>query len=270
MNGLRDIITANRPVARLGGLADRHGVRRRRIRTNFCTMGSISDFMTFGDFRRFRAWILAGAMAIIGAQLLDCGRRRAAVEVDVSRAERSTGSAISLGGLMFGYGMVFAGGCASRNLARVGARRSALAARRSIVMGLFAYMAIGGILGPAARRDSSRRPASTSGRCSSRRRASARCSAPARPRRDGGNLLAMAALIAAAALVYCFKDAGFRDLRLHILSRRRHRPVRGRRLGADRPRLRRDGRPTGRRRSRSPTCARPPTRSSGCSASPPA
>ena len=56
-----------------------------------------------------------------------------------------------LGGLMFGFGMVFTGGCPSRNLARAGGGdlRSLLTL---VVLGLFAYMAIGGLLAPAARR----------------------------------------------------------------------------------------------------------------------
>ena len=39
-------------------------------RTNFCTMGSIADAISFGDLRRARAWLLAIATAIIGAQAL--------------------------------------------------------------------------------------------------------------------------------------------------------------------------------------------------------
>ncbi|MGA7971658.1 MAG: YeeE/YedE thiosulfate transporter family protein, partial [Pseudolabrys sp.] len=39
-------------------------------RTNFCTMGSISDLVLMGDGRRFRAWVLAIAVAIIGSQIL--------------------------------------------------------------------------------------------------------------------------------------------------------------------------------------------------------
>src|SRR5262249_39561829 len=38
--------------------------------TNFCTMGSLSDIHNFGDRRRFRAWLLAAAVALVGAQLL--------------------------------------------------------------------------------------------------------------------------------------------------------------------------------------------------------
>ena len=32
--------------------------------TNFCAMGSLSDIHNFGDWRRFRAWLLAGATAL--------------------------------------------------------------------------------------------------------------------------------------------------------------------------------------------------------------
>jgi uncharacterized protein len=35
-------------------------------RTNFCTMGSISDLVLMGDGRCFRAWVLAITVAIIG------------------------------------------------------------------------------------------------------------------------------------------------------------------------------------------------------------
>lgn len=53
-----------------------------------------------------------------------------------------------LGGLAFGFGMVLAGGCASRNLARVGGG-DLRALVTLIVLGLVAYMTIGGILAPA-------------------------------------------------------------------------------------------------------------------------
>jgi len=51
------------------------------------------------------------------------------------------------GGLMFGFGMVLAGGCASRNLVRAGSGdlRALLVL---IVVGIFAYMTIGGLFGP--------------------------------------------------------------------------------------------------------------------------
>ena len=39
-------------------------------RTNFCTMGSIADIVLMGDWNRFRAWMLAVAVAILGSQAL--------------------------------------------------------------------------------------------------------------------------------------------------------------------------------------------------------
>ena len=39
-------------------------------RTNFCTMGAISDIVYLQDYRRFRAWLLAIAVAIAGSQTL--------------------------------------------------------------------------------------------------------------------------------------------------------------------------------------------------------
>src|SRR5882757_8467741 len=38
--------------------------------TNFCTMGAVSDMVNLQDYRRFRAWLLAIAVAIAGSQSL--------------------------------------------------------------------------------------------------------------------------------------------------------------------------------------------------------
>ena len=40
-------------------------------RVSFCTMGSITDIVTFGDWRRMRMWLLAIAVAIAGATWLE-------------------------------------------------------------------------------------------------------------------------------------------------------------------------------------------------------
>jgi len=116
------------------------------FKTNFCTMGSISDIMNFGDYRRFRSWLLATATAVIGAAVLEV-----AGIVDLSGSLYLTPSLNWLGnivgGLLFGFGMVFAGGCTSRNLVRAGGGdlRSLVVL---IVVGIFGYMTIGGLLGP--------------------------------------------------------------------------------------------------------------------------
>lgn len=115
-------------------------------RTNFCTMGGVSDALTFGDYRRFRSWILAGAVAIVGAQLLAYADI-VAIENSIYIGSSLNWSGHSLGGLIFGFGMVFAGGCPSRNLARAGGGdlRSLLTL---VFVGIFAFASIGGIIGP--------------------------------------------------------------------------------------------------------------------------
>ncbi|MBA4173234.1 MAG: YeeE/YedE family protein [Hyphomicrobium sp.] len=115
-------------------------------RTNFCVMGALSDVVNLGDRRRLRAWMLSIAVAIAGAQTLDwLGIVELSKSMYLSPTLNWTGHI--LGGLMFGYGMVLTGGCVSRNLVRAGSGdlRSLLTLS---VLGLFAYMAIGGVLGP--------------------------------------------------------------------------------------------------------------------------
>ncbi|MBL4805695.1 MAG: YeeE/YedE family protein [Rhodobacteraceae bacterium] len=114
--------------------------------TNFCTMGSISDFMNFGDFRRFRAWMLAGLVAILGVYgLQKAGVMNPADSMYLTVNFGWLGNVI--GGILFGVGMVLSGGCVSRNLVRAGGGdlRSLLLL---FVIGVFGYMTIGGILGP--------------------------------------------------------------------------------------------------------------------------
>lgn len=88
-------------------------------RTHFCTMGCVSDAVLFGSLRRLRIWALALAAAMGGSQLLD-----SLGWVDLSASVYRTEGWLFLGalpgGLMFGFGMVLAGGCISRNLVRLG------------------------------------------------------------------------------------------------------------------------------------------------------
>jgi uncharacterized protein len=116
-------------------------------RTNFCTMGSISDILTFGDYRRFRSVLLASATAVFGVLVLQ-GVGVADMGDSMYMAPRFTYGANIVGGSMFGFGMVFAGGCISRNLVRAGGGDL-----RSVIVltitGIFAYITIGGLLGPA-------------------------------------------------------------------------------------------------------------------------
>jgi uncharacterized membrane protein YedE/YeeE len=213
MGGLREAIVAIGPQwLAIGGLIIGFVFGAIVFRTNFCTMGSVSDIVNLGDWRRFRAWILAAATALAGAQVL-----HGIGAVDLSKS-MYLGASFNwfgnvAGGLMFGYGMVFAGGCASRNLARVGGG-DLRALLTLIVLGLFAYMAIGGILGPTRswleQSTSIALPTPTQSVGALVERGLALSAGT-------GRIVASAAIVL-AALVYCFKDAEFRSSPVHVWS----------------------------------------------------
>jgi uncharacterized protein len=116
-------------------------------RTNFCAMGSVSDIVYLEDWGRFRAWLLAIAVAVAGTSALD-----AAGLVDLGKVIYATPNlgwlGAIIGGLLFGIGMTLASGCGSRSLARLGAGnlKSLVVV---IVLGIFAYMTLRGLLGAA-------------------------------------------------------------------------------------------------------------------------
>lgn len=88
-------------------------------RTNFCTMGAISDIVNMGSWARMRTWMLAVAVAIIGTAWLSYSGQ---VDLAKSVPQRAALPWLSLlvGGALFGWGMTLAGGCANRNLVRLG------------------------------------------------------------------------------------------------------------------------------------------------------
>ena len=91
-------------------------------RTDFCTLGGVSDWLNIGDRGRMRAWLLAIATAMLGVGLLEYSAR-----LDLSqtfppyRSAPFIGLRYLLGGLMFGVGMTLASGCVNKNLIRLGA-----------------------------------------------------------------------------------------------------------------------------------------------------
>ncbi len=88
-------------------------------RTHFCTMGAISDLVLFGGRRRLRSWLLAIAVALLLTQAgVALGVVAAATPPYRTPELFWLGSLV--GGALFGFGMVLAGGCASRNLVRLG------------------------------------------------------------------------------------------------------------------------------------------------------
>lgn len=116
-------------------------------RTNFCTMGAISDVVFMGDWNRFRAWMLAIAVAILGSQALHMTGT-----VDLSASIYLTSNlgwaGAVIGGLLFGFGMTMTGGCGNKTLVRLGAGnlKSLVVA---LFLGIFAYMTLRGMTGLA-------------------------------------------------------------------------------------------------------------------------
>jgi len=113
-------------------------------RTRFCTMGAVADLVNFGDSTRIRQWLLAIAVAIIGTQWL-----AAAGLIDMGDSFHTGPQVLVtsylLGGFMFGFGMVLAGGCSSRTLVRVGAG-SLKSLVVFVVLGVVAYVSLRGAL----------------------------------------------------------------------------------------------------------------------------
>ena len=90
-------------------------------KTNFCTMGAVSDLVNIGDSSRFKAWLLAIATAIVGVTLLEY---MSIVDIDESRIPYRNSvffwPRYILGGIMFGIGMTLASGCGNKILIRIG------------------------------------------------------------------------------------------------------------------------------------------------------
>ncbi|MBQ0960869.1 YeeE/YedE family protein [Ideonella sp. 4Y11] len=103
----------------LGGFATAVVLGAVAQRSNFCTMGALSDVVNMGHWGRMRMWVLAMAVAIAGTTALS-----QAGLIDLPQAvamrPRLPWLSLLLGGLLFGVGMTYAGGCANKNLLRVG------------------------------------------------------------------------------------------------------------------------------------------------------
>jgi uncharacterized membrane protein YedE/YeeE len=91
-------------------------------KTNFCTMGAVSDWVNMGDKGRLGAWLFAMAVAIAGVVGLE-----AAGSVNLTggtfppyRTENFAWLRYLLGGLMFGVGMTLGSGCGNKTLIRIG------------------------------------------------------------------------------------------------------------------------------------------------------
>jgi uncharacterized protein len=114
-------------------------------KTNFCTMGAVSDWVNMGDLNRMRMWLLAIGVAVLGANALQLLSL-----VDLSKSiypsPNFTWLSYLVGGFLFGVGMTLGSGCGSKTLIRIGGGNL-----KSVVVflvaGIAAYMTLRGILG---------------------------------------------------------------------------------------------------------------------------
>ena len=178
-------------------------------KTNFCTMGALSDIVNMGHWGRMRMWLLAIAVAIVGTSVLSYA---GLVDLSKSVTQRPVLPWLSLivGGLVFGVGMTLAGGCANKNLIRAGRRQRALDGRAGVHAHRRLHDAQGPVR-PVARDASSIRSASTWASAAGPTKAWAR----RWPKLTGMD--AKPALLgdrgrrgASALLVFVFKDKRFR------------------------------------------------------------
>jgi len=114
-------------------------------RTQFCSMGAISDIFIMQSWFRMRQWLLALAVTIFGTAVLFYGSW-----IDIHQTIYNSSKVLWLshlvGGTLFGVGMAIASGCGARNLIRLGTGNlKSLVVL--IVMGLFAQMTLRGVFG---------------------------------------------------------------------------------------------------------------------------
>ena len=114
-------------------------------KTNFCTMGAVSDVVNMGDWGRMRMWLLAIAVAILGTSALQL-----AGVIDLSKSIYTGANfpwlSYLVGGLVFGVGMTLGSGCGSKTLIRIGGGNL-----KSLVvvvfLGIAAYATLKGLFG---------------------------------------------------------------------------------------------------------------------------
>ncbi|MGS5087228.1 YeeE/YedE family protein [Hydrogenophaga sp. A37] len=88
-------------------------------RTQFCTMGAVSDIVNMGSWTRMRMWGMAVGVAMIGFYSMgwlgwiDTGKT-------IYASGRIVWLSATVGGMLFGFGMVLASGCGSKTLVRIG------------------------------------------------------------------------------------------------------------------------------------------------------
>lgn len=96
-------------------------------KTNFCTMGAVSDLVNIGDTGRMRSWVFAMGLAILGVMgmsLMGWTDTSLIANNDTANPPYLTSNFAwprnLLGGLIFGVGMTLGSGCGNKTLLRLG------------------------------------------------------------------------------------------------------------------------------------------------------
>ncbi len=188
-------------------------------KTNFCAMGAVSDWVNIGDTGRMRAWVFAMAVALAGVIALE-----AAGTVNLSaetfppyRTANFAWIRYLLGGLMFGVGMTLASGCGNRTLVRIGGGNL----KSLVVVVIFAACAYLMLWTPLYEKAFLPWVAATTVNLQSYGVANQELGTVLAGMfgigRSQALNLAVAALVAAGMVIFCFRSADFRGERDHIL-----------------------------------------------------
>jgi uncharacterized membrane protein YedE/YeeE len=114
-------------------------------KTDFCTMGAVSDWVNMGSLNRMRMWLLAIGVAIVGANALQLAGILD-LQKSIYPGPSFTWLSYLVGGFLFGVGMTLGSGCGSKTLIRIGGGnlKSVLV---FLVAGIAAYMTLRGLFG---------------------------------------------------------------------------------------------------------------------------
>ena len=96
-------------------------------KTNFCTMGAVSDIVNIGDTGRMRTWVFAIGAAILGVLVLG---QFGLVDMSLTASNDTSNPPYRtpvfawprnvLGGIIFGIGMTLGSGCGNKTILRIG------------------------------------------------------------------------------------------------------------------------------------------------------
>jgi len=104
-------------------------------RSRFCTLAALSNWVLMRDLRQVHGYLAALAVAVFGVALLE-STDLVPISESIYRSARVDWLGAIAGGVVFGFGMVFAGGCVGRLTVR-GAEgsASALCALSAVALG---------------------------------------------------------------------------------------------------------------------------------------